>query len=77
MPQLARKPHTRRRERIVLWKLQLGREDAAFEGCAFGPLDQRFPDEHVVFVDWACGYSFRGVVGEVFVFLEEAFGGYC
>lgn len=57
MPHLTREAHARGRERIVAGELQLGGEDAAFEGGAFGSLDQGFPDEEVVFGDGACGYA--------------------
>lgn len=75
MPHVARKPHGRRRERIVLGKLELGGEDAALEGRALGALDQCFPHEDVVFGDGACGDAFGRVVGERAVFVEEALGG--
>jgi hypothetical protein len=72
MPQSAQEPHHRRTQRVVLRELQLRGEYAAFEGGALGPLDQRFPDEHVVFGDGAGGYAVGGVGGEVFVLVEEA-----
>lgn len=76
MPHLAQEPHAGRVERVVLWELQLGGEDAAFEGRAVWPLDQGFPEEDVVFGDGAGGYAVGGGGGEGFVFVEEASGGY-
>jgi hypothetical protein len=75
MPHIRDELHLRRRERIVLGKLEFGGEDAAFERCAFGALDQGFPEEHVVFGDGTRGYAFGWVGGEGFVLFEEAFGG--
>ena len=75
MPHLAQKPHRRRRQRIIFRKAQLGGEKAAFKGRVFGALDQRFPDEDVVFRDRARGYAVRGRGGEEAVFVEEAPGG--
>lgn len=49
VPDLADEAHRRRRQRVVFREAQLGGEDAAFEGGAFGALDERFPDEQVVF----------------------------
>ena len=74
MPHIHDKLHLRRRERVVFWKLEFRGEDAAFEGCAFGPLNEGFPQEHVVFVDGAGGDAFGWVRGEGLVFFEEAFG---
>jgi hypothetical protein len=71
MPHLPKKPHTRRRKRIILRELQLRREDTAFKRCALRSLDQRFPVQQVVFGDGACGDAFWGIVGEGAVFLEE------
>lgn len=51
MPHLPQKPHTRRRQRIILWKLQFGWEDAAFERCTFRTLDKSFPIEEIIFGD--------------------------
>ncbi len=45
VPDLADEAHRRRRQRVVFGEAQLGGEDAAFEGGAFGALDERFPDE--------------------------------
>lgn len=75
MPHIGNELHLGRGERIVLGEPELGGEDAAFERCAFGALDQSFPEKHVVFGDGAGGYAFRGVGGEGFVLFEEAFGG--
>lgn len=76
MPDSAEKLHRRRHKRVVFRKLELGRENAAFERGAIRSFDQRFPDEHVVFVDGARGDAIGWVVGEVFVLLEETFAGY-
>ncbi len=75
MPYLPDKSHSWWVEGIVFWKLQLGGEDAAFEGSAVGALDECFPEEDVVFGDGAGGDAVGGVGGEVFVFEEEAAGG--
>lgn len=72
MPHLAQKPHRRRRQRIIPRELQLGWKHAALEGRAFGPEDQRFPDEDVVFGDGAGGDAVGRVGQQVFVFVEEA-----
>lgn len=74
MPHIHYELHLRRRKRIVLWKLELRGEYAAFERCFFGPLDQSLPCEHVVFVDRAGGYAFWGIGRERLVFFEEALG---
>lgn len=73
MPHLTRKPHRRRGQRIIFRKLQLCWEYASFKWRALWSLYQCFPDEEVVFADWAGVDAVGGVVGEVFVFLEEAF----
>ena len=75
MPDLAQKPHTGRIQGIILGKLQLGGEDAAFEGSTVGTLDESFPEEDVVFGDGAGGYAVGGRGGEGFVFVEETAGG--
>lgn len=75
VPDLAHEAHARRRERVVPRESQLRREDAAGVGGALGALDQRFPDEDVVFRDRARGDAVRGGLGEGFVFVEEPFGG--
>jgi hypothetical protein len=67
--------HGRWHERVVFWEFELCWEDAALVWCAFGALDHGFPDEEVVFADWACGDTIWWVGGEVLVFLEEAFAG--
>lgn len=77
MPHLARKPHCRRRKWIIFWELELGGEDTALKGRAFGALYQGFPEEEVVFGDRPGCDAVRRVVGEVLVFLEEALRGYC
>lgn len=75
MPDIRDELHLGWRERIVLGELEFGGEDTAFEGCAFGALDQRFPEKHVVFRYRARGYAFGRVGGERFVLFEETFGG--
>ena len=77
MPHLPQEPHRRRIQRVVLWELQLGRENAAFEGRAVRSLDQSFPEEDVVFGDGAGGDAVGWGGGEEFVFVEEAAGCYC
>lgn len=72
MPHVGQKLHRRRRQRVVLWEFQLGREDAALKGRSFGALDETFPVEEVVFRDRAGGDAFGRVVCEGAVFLEEA-----
>jgi len=57
MPHLGNKLHLGRRKRIVLWKAQFSGEDAAFKRRVFWALDQRFPDEHVIFVYGSGGYT--------------------
>lgn len=74
MPHVADKFHRGWGERVVLGELELGGEEAAFKGRLFGALDERFPDEHVVFGDGAGGDALGRVVGEVLVLLEEALG---
>lgn len=75
MPHLPQELHRRRREGIIPREAQLGREDAVLVGGAVGALDQRFPEEDVVFGDGAGGDAVGGVGGQVLVFGEEAFGG--
>ena len=77
MPHLAQKAHRRRIQRVILRELQFRREDAAFEGGAVGALDERFPEEDVVFGDGTGGDAVGGGGGEEFVFVEEAAGCYC
>lgn len=72
MKHVADKLHRRRRQRVVAREAQLGSEDAPLEGRAFGPLDERFPVQKVVFGDGAGGDALGGVVGEGAVLLEEA-----
>ena len=76
MPHIPRKPHRGRTQRIIFGKLELSGKNASLKGRAFGALDQRFPDEHVIFIEGACGYAFGWVVGEGFVLYEESFGSY-
>lgn len=80
MPHFNHELHLGRRKRIVFWEFEFCGEDTAFEGRAFGALDQSFPEEHVVFCYGAGSYAFWRVGGEPFVFFEEAFGsggGHC
>lgn len=64
MPHVCQELHLGWRERVVLGELEFGGEYAAFERCAFWPLDQCFPEEHVVFADGAGGDAFGWVGGE-------------
>ncbi len=75
MPHLPQEPHRGRVQRVILGELELGGEDAAFEGRAVGALDQGFPEENVVFGDGTRGDAVRRGGGEEFVFVEEAAGG--
>lgn len=77
MPHLAQEAHRGRVQRVILRELELGGEDAAFEGGAVRALDQRFPEEDVVFGDGPGGDAVRGGGGEEFVFVEEAAGCDC
>lgn len=70
VPNVALELHGRRHERIVLWELELCREDAAFVWGALRALDHGFPEEKVIFVDWPCRDALGWVGGEVLVFLE-------
>lgn len=72
MPHVGQKLHRRRRQRIVLWELELGWEHTALKGRPLGALDETFPVEEVVFRDGAGGDAFGRVVCEGAVFLEEA-----
>lgn len=72
MPHIGEKLHRRRRQRIVLGKLELCGKDAALKGSSFGPLDEAFPVQQVVLGDGAGGDAFGRVVCEGAVFLEEA-----
>lgn len=71
VPNLAEELHGGRGEGVVVGELELGGEDAALEGGALGPLDQRLPVEQVVFRHGACRDAVRWVVGEHPVLLEE------
>lgn len=75
MPDITRKLHNRRHERVVLGKLDLRWEDSPFIRRAFGSLDQRLPEEEVIFVDGAGGDAIGRVLREVFVLMEEPFAG--
>lgn len=63
MPNLPQELHGWWRKGVILGELQLGREDAAFEGGAFGTLDQGLPMEEVVFGYGAGGDALWRVVG--------------
>ena len=75
MPHVACELHAWRRQRVVLGKLELRGEDAAFERGAFRALDERFPDENVVFGYGTRGDAIRRVVRERTIFLKEALRG--
>lgn len=75
MPDIAQKLHAGRVEWVVLGELELGGEDATFEGSAVGPLDHGFPEEDVVFGDRAGGDAVGWGGGKGAVFVEEAAGG--
>lgn len=72
MPDLAQELHGWRRERVVLWKAQLGGEDTAFKGGTLGALDQSLPVEQVILGDGAGRDALGRVIGERTVLLEEA-----
>lgn len=72
MPHVGEKLHRRRRQRIVLGKLELCGKNAALKGSSFGALDEAFPVQQVVLGDGAGGDAFGRVVCEGAVFLEEA-----
>ena len=74
MPQVHQELHLRWRKWIVLRKLQLRGEHAAFEGGVLGPLDQGFPHEHIILRHWASGDALGRVRRETPVFLEETLG---
>lgn len=76
MPHIAQEPHRRRRQRIVPWELELGGEDASFEGSSLWTLDQGFPDEDILLADGPRRDAFGWVRGQVLVLGEEPFGGY-
>ena len=48
---------------VITGKLEFGGKYAALKGGAFGPLDQAFPVQKVVFGDGTSGDAFRWVVG--------------
>lgn len=66
------KLHRRRAERVIPGELEFSSEHAAFKGCPLGALDQRLPEEHVIFADGAGGYAVGGASGEELVFVEKA-----
>lgn len=61
MPHLNQELHLRRRERVVLGKLQFRREYASLERRVFRPLYERLPHEHIVLRYRACSDAFRRV----------------
>ena len=73
MPDLAEELHLGRVERVVFGELELGGEDTAFKGRAFGPLDQRLPREEIVFVHRTRSDAVGRRGEEGFVFGKEAF----
>ena len=76
MPHLTQELHGRWCQWVVFWEFELGWKYAAFERCAFWSLYECFPDEDVVFIDWARCDAVWWVHGEVLVLGEEAAGGY-
>lgn len=52
MPDLAKKLHLGRVQWVVLGEFQLSGENAAFKGGAFGSLNESFPKEQVILIDW-------------------------
>lgn len=72
MPDVGEETHGWWGERIVLWELELGGEDAAFKRGALWTLDEAFPVEEVVFGDGAGRDAVWRVVGQGAVFLKEA-----
>lgn len=74
MPHVRHKLHLGRRKRIVLGEPQLRGEHTAFKWRAFGPLDQRFPHKHVVFVYGARRDALGWVVEKCLVLFEEPLG---
>lgn len=73
VPDVALELHGRWHERVVLREFELCRKDAAFVWCSLGALDHGFPQEEVIFVNWACCDALGRVGGEVLVLLEETF----
>lgn len=73
MPDLAKKLHLGRIQRVVSGELKFGGEDAALKRRALRTLDQCLPEEKVVFVDRARGDTVWWGAHEGFVFGEEAF----
>lgn len=72
VPDISEEPHRRRRKRIVLWKLEFGREHTTLEWRALRPLDQTLPMQEIIFRDGPRGDTFGRVVCQSAVFLEEA-----
>lgn len=75
VPNVTRKLHDRRHERVVLGELDLGGENASFIWRALGTLYEGFPEEQVVFVDGAGGDAIRRILREMSVLLKEPLGG--
>lgn len=71
MPHVRQELHLGRRKGVVFGELELCWEYPAFEWGALWPLDQSFPQKHVIFSDGASGYAFWWIRGEGFVFFEE------
>ena len=74
MPEITEELHGGRHERVVLGKLQFGREDPSLVRRAFGALDHGLPDEQVILIDWARRDAIGRIGGQVFVFLKEPLG---
>ena len=75
MPDFAHETHLWRRQRIVLRELELCVEHAAFKRRALGPLNQRFPQKHVIFGDGPCGDALGRVCHKPPVLFEQPFAG--
>ncbi len=74
MPDVAQELHAGRVEWVVLGELELGWEDATFEGSAVRPLDQGFPEEDIIFGNWSGSDPVGGGGGKGAVFVEKAAG---
>ena len=73
MPDVTLKLHRRRRQRVVFREGERGGEDASFEGCSLGALDQAFPVEHVILGAWPGDDALGAVVRQVLVLRQEPF----
>jgi hypothetical protein len=76
MPDLDQKLHLRRTERVVLWELQLGGEDATLVGGIFGTIDHHFPNEHASFIYGPRVYALDWVLAEENEFVGKPLSGY-